>query len=128
MSLEAVGTFFLVLVFFATAIDEKGALKAIAGFGIGLTITIGILVAGPLTGAALNPARWLGPALWDLTQHGDIFQYHAPYWIGPISGALLAGWLYTALILPPEVEQRAAVGPPATARTAAASALSRAKK
>ena len=55
MSLEAVTTFFLVLVVFATAVDEKGAFKAISGFGIGLTITLGILVAGPLTGAALNP-------------------------------------------------------------------------
>jgi len=63
MSLEAVTTFFLVFVVFATAVDEKGTFKSIAGFGIGLSITLGILVAGPLTGAALNPARAFGPAL-----------------------------------------------------------------
>jgi len=63
MTLEAVTTFFLVLVVFATAVDEKGVFKSIAGFGIGLIISLGILVAGPLTSAALNPARAFGPAL-----------------------------------------------------------------
>ena len=62
MGLEALATFFLVLVVFATAIDEKGTFKAIAGFGIGLTITIGILVAGPLTGAARGRDRSRVPA------------------------------------------------------------------
>src|SRR5712664_4249261 len=38
MALEAVTTFFLVLVVFATTVDEKGAFKSIAGFGIGLSI------------------------------------------------------------------------------------------
>src|SRR5260370_30565427 len=63
MSLEAVTTFFLVLVVFATAVDDRGAFKAISGFGIGFAITIGILAAGPLTGAAPHPARQVGPAL-----------------------------------------------------------------
>ncbi|MFI5098251.1 MAG: MIP/aquaporin family protein, partial [Candidatus Acidiferrales bacterium] len=63
LTLEAVTTFFLVLVVFATAVDERGAFRAIGGFGIGLTITLGILVAGPFTGGALNPARAFGPAL-----------------------------------------------------------------
>src|SRR5712664_4952157 len=44
MILEAVATFFLVLVVFATAVDERGAFRSIAGFGIGLTITLGFLV------------------------------------------------------------------------------------
>jgi MIP family channel proteins len=94
MSLEAVTTFFLVLVVFATAIDENGAFKSISGFGIGLTITLGILVAGPLTGAALNPARALGPALaiWHWAHHGV-------YWIGPLAGGFLAGLLYDGLFL-----------------------------
>ncbi|HYA97530.1 MAG TPA: aquaporin, partial [Methylomirabilota bacterium] len=54
--LEGIMTFFLVWVVFATAVDEKGAFNKIAGFGIGLTITMDILVGGPLTGAAMNPA------------------------------------------------------------------------
>lgn len=94
MSLEAVTTFFLVLVVFATAIDERGAFKAIAGFGIGLTITIGILVAGPLTGAALNPARFVGPAL-----AANHWAHVGVYWIGPLAGGFIAGLLYDGLYL-----------------------------
>jgi aquaporin Z len=94
MALEAVATFFLVLVVFATAIDERGAFKAISGFGIGLTITIGILTAGPLTGAALNPARAFGPAL--AATH---WAHHGVYWIGPLAGGFLAGLLYDTLYL-----------------------------
>ena len=94
MTLEAVTTFFLVFVVFATAVDEKGAFKAISGFGIGLSITLGILVAGPLTGAALNPARAFGPALvvgqW---------AHQGVYWIGPLAGGFLAGLLYDTLYL-----------------------------
>jgi MIP family channel proteins len=94
MALEAVTTFFLVLVVFATAVDEKGAFKSIAGFGIGLTITLGILVAGPLTGAALNPARAFGPAL--AATH---WANHGVYWVGPLAGGFLAGLLYDSLFL-----------------------------
>ncbi len=94
MSLEAVTTFFLVLVVFATAVDEKGAFRSIAGFGIGLTITLGILVAGPFTGAALNPARAFGPAL--AATH---WAHHGVYWIGPLAGGFLAGLLYDSLYL-----------------------------
>jgi len=94
MGLEAVATFFLVFVVFATAIDEKGAFKAISGFGIGLTITLGILVAGPLTGAALNPARAFGPAL--VANH---WAHHGVYWIGPLAGGFIAGLLYDTLYL-----------------------------
>lgn len=92
--LEAVTTFFLVLVVFATAVDEKGAFNAIAGFGIGLTITLGILVAGPFTGAALNPSRAFGPAL--ASAH---WANWGVYWVGPLAGGFLAGFLYDSLYL-----------------------------
>src|SRR5580692_8461909 len=88
MALEAVTTFFLVLTVFATAVDEKGAFKSIAGFGIGLSITLGILVAGPLTGAALNPARAFGPAL--AATH---WANQGVYWVGPLAGGFVAGLL-----------------------------------
>ena len=61
--LEAVLTFFLVWVVFATAADPRGAFTVIAGFAIGLTIAADILIGGPLTGAAMNPGRALGPML-----------------------------------------------------------------
>ncbi len=92
--LEAVMTFFLVLVVFATAVDEKGTFRAIAGFGIGLTITMDILVGGPLTGGAMNPARAFGPAL--ASAH---WANHGVYWIGPLAGAFVAGLLYEILYL-----------------------------
>ena len=59
--IEAILTFFLVWVIFATAADERGTFKSIAGLAIGFTITLDILFAGPLTGAAMNPARAFGP-------------------------------------------------------------------
>ena len=91
---EALMTFFLVFVVFATAIDERGAFKAIAGFGIGLTITFDILAGGPLTGASMNPARTFGPAL--ITGH---WANHAVYWVGPLLGGVIAGALYSTVFL-----------------------------
>jgi MIP family channel proteins len=96
--LEAVASFFLVLVFFATAVDDRGTFRAIAGFGIGLTITLGILVIGPFTGAAMNPARAFGPAL--ASNHWTNWGI---YWIGPLAGGFLAGLLYNSLYLKKDV-------------------------
>jgi len=94
MLLEAITTFFLVLVVFATAVDEKGTFRAIAGFGIGLTISLSIMVAGPFTGAALNPARAFGPAL--ASSH---WASQGVYWVGPLAGGFLAALLYDSLFL-----------------------------
>jgi MIP family channel proteins len=107
MVLEAVMTFFLVLTVFATAVDTRGAFKAVAGFGIGLVITMSILAGGPLTGAAMNPARAFGPELV-----GNVWEsFTWIYYVGPAIGGVLAGVLYELLWLrePPEP-----VGPPET--------------
>lgn len=95
MVFEAIMTFFLVFVVFATAVDPRGAFDKVAGFAIGLTITVGILFGGPFTGAALNPARALGPAL-----AANHWTNHGVYWIGPLAGGVVAGWLYDTLFLP----------------------------
>ena len=91
--LEAILTFFLVWVVFATAADPGGTFKSIAGLAIGLTITMDILVGGPLTGAAMNPARALGPELvqnvWD-----DWWVYIAGPSLGAAVAALAYDWLY----------------------------------
>ena len=94
MTLEAALTFLLVFVVFATAADSKGAFDKIAGFAIGLTITMDILLGGPFTGAAMNPARAFGPALvsFDWKDHGV-------YWVGPLVGGVIAGFLYNAIFL-----------------------------
>jgi len=94
MIFEAVMTFFLVFVVFATAVDARGAFDKVAGFAIGLTVTLGVILGGPFTGAALNPARALGPAL--ASNH---WTNHGVYWIGPMAGGIAAGWLYDALYL-----------------------------
>jgi MIP family channel proteins len=80
MIFEAVMTFFLVFVVFATAVDERGAMGALFG--------------GPFTGAALNPARAFGPAL-----AANHWTNHGVYWIGPLAGGVVAGWLYDTLFL-----------------------------
>lgn len=92
--LEAVLTFFLVFVVFATAADPRGAFGKIAGFAIGLTVTADILLGGPLTGAAMNPARALGPAL-----AAGQWAAHGVWWVGPLAGGVTAGWLYNAVFL-----------------------------
>lgn len=92
--IEAVLTFFLVFVFFATVVDDRNLFPRNTGLAAGLTVTIAVLVGGPLTGAALNPARVLGPAL--ASNH---WTNHGVYIIGPLGGGVIAGWLYDSLFL-----------------------------
>jgi aquaporin TIP len=94
--IEAVLTFFLVWVVFATAVDPRGTFSAIAGLGIGLILTVGILIGGPLTGASLNPARAFGP---ELVQGGH-WSNAWLYYVGPLAGGLIAAGLYSFLYLP----------------------------
>ena len=69
--------------------------------GVGLTLAALVLMGYPLTGASMNPARWFGPTLWELTTvGGDAFRDHSVYWIGPIFGALLAGAAYEYVLMP----------------------------
>jgi aquaporin TIP len=93
---EAVLTFFLVLVVYATAIDPKGAFNKVAGFAIGLVLLFDILVGGPMTGAAMNPARAFGPALLAGIVDANHFLI---YWIGPLVGGALAAVLYQYVLM-----------------------------
>jgi aquaporin Z len=87
--LEAVATFLLVWTIFAVAVDRDGAFFKVAGMPIGIAVLVDILMIGGFTGAAMNPARWFGPAL--LSSSWD----NALVWIvGPIVGAILAGGAY----------------------------------
>jgi MIP family channel proteins len=94
MVLEAIATFFLVLVFFATTVDEGTLARPLAGFSIGLTAMVGVAALYPFTGAAMNPARALGPAL--AASH---WANAGVFWIGPLAGGFLAGLLYDSLYL-----------------------------
>ena len=87
IAIEAILAFLLVFVIFQTAGHPRG--PAIAPLAIGMTITIDILIGGPLTGAAMNPARAFGPALVGGYFNSD----HVAYWIGPIVGGSAAALL-----------------------------------
>src|SRR2546427_118753 len=89
---EAILTFFLVFVVYGTAVDARGP-RAVAGLAIGSTITLDILFGGPLTGAAMNPARVFGPAV-----AANFWKDHYVYWIGPFLGGALGGLVYRVLI------------------------------
>jgi aquaporin Z len=92
--MEAILTFFLVWVIFASAADEGGSFKSIAGLAIGFAITFDILAGGLLTGAAMNPARALGP---ELVQ--NVWSDFWVYIVGPLAGAAAAGLAYDRLYL-----------------------------
>ncbi len=92
---EVIGTALLVLVIFGVAVDKRSKFANEAGLPIGLTITAVILSVGPITGAALNPARWFGPALISGDWNNAVL-----YIFAPIVGALIAGFSYQAVAKP----------------------------
>ena len=94
IAIEAVLTFLLVWVVFATALDPEGSFNKIAGLAIGLTIAMDIMMGGPFTGAAMNPARSLGPAIVS----GEFTGWWV-YFLGPVIGGTIAALLYDLGIL-----------------------------
>jgi MIP family channel proteins len=89
--IEFVLTFFLVTAVWGTAVDERA--PRIGGFGIGLTVLMGILVGGPLTGAAMNPARAFGAAC-----ASGVWTNHWLYWVAPMLGGVAAARVYKGLM------------------------------
>jgi MIP family channel proteins len=92
--IEAILTFFLVNTIMNAAVGGKAG--GHAGLAIGLTLVFAILMGGPLTGASLNPARTLGPAIVT-SNFADIWVYFA----GPAVGAIVAGLLYKTVLSKP---------------------------
>jgi glycerol uptake facilitator-like aquaporin len=119
--IELILTFFLVFAIFSVGAANGRA--RLAAWSAGAALAVGVLVGFALTGAALNPARWFGPALWELAMveqtvgpgaMADVFVYIA----GPILGALVGG-LVCFKILPQAKEESAqptAVAEPASSR------------
>jgi len=101
--IEIIITFAVVFAFWACAIDsnqleekdEYGNLvrlyssSYLAPIPVGFAVIMGIVAAGNLSGGSMNPARSFGPAL--VSGH---WEGHWVYWIGPLFGGLLAGWVY----------------------------------
>jgi len=91
IGVEAVLTMVLLFAVFGTTIDPRA--PKIGGFAVGLAVAADILVGGPLTGAAMNPARWLGPAV----VAGNFSDWYV-WWIGPLLGAGIVGAIYRYLL------------------------------
>jgi len=89
--IEAILTAFLMFVITAVATDAR-ATGTLAGVAIGGTVALGALFGGPVSGASLNPARSLGPAV----AAGDLSSLWI-YAVGPIVGALAGAWIYRTL-------------------------------
>jgi aquaporin Z len=104
---EALLAFFLVWVVFATTADPRGTYTAIAGLAIGFVVAFDTLMGGPLTGAAMNPARAFGPELVSSTW--DDFWI---WYVGPLAGGAIAALLYDEIFLRPA--KPLPVGPPET--------------
>jgi len=90
---ELIITFFLMFSVYAV-LYTKNVPAGASGLLIGMTLTADMLIAGPLTGGAANPARALGPAI-AAGAYGSLWLY----WVGPIIGALLAGFVYEYLLV-----------------------------
>lgn len=91
IGLEAMLTAFLMFMVFGTAVDKRA--PKVGGFGVGLIVVLDVIVGGPLTGAAMNPARAIGPMIASMS-----FANWYVYWIGPIIGAVVAALIYTYCI------------------------------
>jgi len=91
--LEAMLTFFLVFVVFATYFDPVG-LGKLAPLPIGLTVTFGYFIGWVFVGPPMNPARALGAAVVFGT-----YDHMWVYWAGPFAGATVAALLYTLLFI-----------------------------
>lgn len=96
---EVFTTFLLVFAVFGTAADPRA--HKIGGFGIGMTLCACIFLAGPLTGAALNPARCFGTGIVAAVKcNMSVFWAQQwVYWVGPIAGGVLAAIVYDKLLM-----------------------------
>jgi aquaporin TIP len=101
--IELILTFCLVLAIFSVTLE--GFRSRSAAWGAGAAMIAAVVVGFPLTGAALNPARWFGPVLWEAAlgesnpgrgPMADVFVYVA----GPVLGALLAGLVSFKMLRP----------------------------
>jgi glycerol uptake facilitator-like aquaporin len=93
IAVEAILTMVLLTAVFGTAVDPRA--PKIGGLAIGLAVGADILMGGPVTGGAMNPARWFGPAI----AAGLLDNWYV-WWIGPLLGAGIVAVIYRSLFLP----------------------------
>ncbi len=106
--IEAIGTFFLVIAVWGSAVDPKA--PKLGGMIIGLTLVANILAFGPFTGCAVNPSRMFGPTVaalitGDAAAHGmELLKQSYVYWVGPMLGGGLAAVFYTVMLMGSKVD------------------------
>ncbi|TYH68433.1 hypothetical protein ES332_D06G258900v1 [Gossypium tomentosum] len=91
--IEFIITFYLMFVVSGVGTDNR-AIGELAGLAIGSTVLLNVLIAGPITGASMNPARSLGPAI--------VSNHYEGIWIyvtSPIIGAVSGAWVYNMMRL-----------------------------
>ncbi|KAJ1414168.1 Major intrinsic protein [Sesbania bispinosa] len=86
---EFIITFYLMFVVSGVATDNR-AIGELAGLAVGSTVLLNVLFAGPITGASMNPARSIGPAIVHHEYRGIWI-----YIVSPILGALAGTWAYS---------------------------------
>ncbi|RWR94013.1 putative aquaporin NIP4-1 [Cinnamomum micranthum f. kanehirae] len=89
--LEIIITFLLMFVISGVATDSR-AIGELAGIAVGATILLNVLIAGPISGASMNPARSIGPAIV-MNQYKGLWIYI----VGPIVGAIAGGFVYNLI-------------------------------
>ncbi|KAK9843906.1 hypothetical protein WJX84_012235 [Apatococcus fuscideae] len=98
-TLECVLTFGLMIIVMAATDSGRGRVAAhmtvLAPLAVGLWVFVANLVAIPIDGCSINPARSFGPAA---VSHN--WAQHWLYWVGPLSGAILAGVFYSIIMEP----------------------------
>lgn len=101
---EMVATGLLVFAVWGSAADPRA--KNVGGFAIGLTVAADILAIGPLTGAAMNPARAFGPTLVASMSEPSLWPQQMVYWVGPIVGGSIVAVLYHLLLWPRDPQRK----------------------
>ncbi|KAF2295397.1 hypothetical protein GH714_032752 [Hevea brasiliensis] len=92
--IEIIITFLLMFVISGTTTDHR-AVGELGGIGVGMTILLNVFVAGPVSGASMNPARSIGPAI---VKH--VYTGLWVYIVGPIVGAIAGAFAYNLLRTP----------------------------
>lgn len=98
ITIEIILAFFLISAFYGTCVNPDA--PRLGGYGIGLTLLFCMLIGGPLTGAAVNPARAFGPALVS-----GQWVAHIVWWVGPIVGGVLAALVWEYFLLPAKAKK-----------------------
>ncbi|CAM8983748.1 unnamed protein product [Rhodiola kirilowii] len=89
--IEFIITFYLMFVISGVATDSR-AIGELAGLAVGATVLLNVMMAGPVSGASMNPARSLGPAIVSGKYDGLWI-----YLVAPTLGAISGAWVYNII-------------------------------